>query len=220
MTAFTDRHKLRHMQKQILLIITAVSILINLSFSSVIWANNGSNNNSGTESTNSNDKSASGSNEGVKTTVYNPRAVLQSKLIMPKIRSVIKETNDKNLLEVMSITSVLTDKIIIDIINNRRRQVLFRNEEVNKIFDVLIKDAGAKYPVVFGGSGSGKSSVIDQLAYRIVVDDLPPGNYAKELKDAVIFEVSARHFKGGEPFHGMDLLDYLQTFDALETYMQ
>jgi ATP-dependent Clp protease ATP-binding subunit ClpA len=201
------------MQKQILLSITAVSILINFSFSSAAQANDGSNNNS-------NDQSASLPNDGLKTTVYNPRAVLQSKLIMPKIRAIIKETNDKNLLEVMSITNVLSDKIIIDIINNKRKQVLFRNEEVNKIFDVLIKDAGAKYPVVFGGSGSGKSSVIDQLAYRIVADDLPPGNYAKELKNAVIFEVSARHFLGSDPFHGMDLMDYLQTFDALETFME
>jgi len=148
--------------------------------------------------------------------LYNPKEVLKYKLIGPRIAEYLNAEGDQNLYGAMSFTEILTDRVLADMISSKRERVLYRDNEVNQILDVLIKESGSKYPVLYGGSGAGKSAVLDQLAYQLVVEDYPEGPYGEALKHAVIFEVSARRFKGGDIVHGNDLMSYLKAFDRLE----
>lgn len=58
---------------------------------------------------------------------------------------------------------VLTDVAINLIREGRWKEILFRDEEVSQLSDILVRREG-KFPVVVGDTGSGKSAIFDQLA--------------------------------------------------------
>jgi ATP-dependent Clp protease ATP-binding subunit ClpA len=109
---------------------------------------------------------------------------------------------------------ILTDSVIDQENTGTFKKVLFRDDEVNDLMDALSRDQN-KYPVIMGEVGSGKSSIVNLLADRIVTQKIPGGIHLEELGDAVIFRTSARAFAIDDGPKGMDFRFFLDSVNFI-----
>ena len=70
-----------------------------------------------------------------------------------------------------------------------------RDKEINKIIISLATEK--KLPLLVGPSGVGKTSIVDELAYRIINDDVP-----SFLKGKIIYEVHMSNILAGTKYRG------------------
>lgn len=85
--------------------------------------------------------------------------------------------------------SILTDKEYIT------SPTIGREEELKNLMIVLAQDK--KLPIVVGESGVGKTSLVEELAYRIQKNDVP--NF---LKDKIIVEINPNDLIAGKKYTG------------------
>ena len=85
--------------------------------------------------------------------------------------------------------SILTDKEYIT------NPTIGREEELKNLMIVLAQDK--KLPIVVGESGVGKTSLVEELAYRIQKDNVP--NF---LKDKIIVEINPNDLIAGKKYTG------------------
>lgn len=85
--------------------------------------------------------------------------------------------------------SILTDKEYIT------NPTIGREEELKNLMIVLAQDK--KLPIVVGESGVGKTSLVEELAYRIQKDNVP--NF---LKNKIIFEINPNDLVAGCQYVG------------------
>ena len=126
-----------------------------------------------------------------------------------------QKRNDFTLPEqVLQNSTVLTDSVMHQIENGEWMPVMYRDEEVLRVMDVLVRHDG-RYPVVVGEVGAGKTSVINSLTHKIVTESFPAGIYENVLKDTVILRASARSFAVADGPQGMDFAAYFYGVRAM-----
>lgn len=84
------------------------------------------------------------------------------------------------------------------VLNNKEYHespALGRDKEISKIIISLATEK--KLPLLVGPSGVGKTTIIDELAYRIINDDVP-----SFLKDKIIYEVHMSSILAGTKYRG------------------
>jgi ATP-dependent Clp protease ATP-binding subunit ClpA len=119
------------------------------------------------------------------------------------------------LATVKTLTDILSDQEMEAQKANERNEVLFRDDEVDRVFDILLRDKG-NFALIVGASGSGKSSVSSEFAYRIGKHILPETNaYREAFSNAVVVRANLRNFlpDGGQ----MDLKVYLGQLRDMQT---
>ena len=98
-------------------------------------------------------------------------------------------TNDKNIYLDMTYSTILTDKIF------KNNPAIGRDNEVNEVIITLAQDK--KNPILVGPSGTGKTTIVDQLAYKIQKNDVP--NFLKNKK---IIELNLSSLLSGTKYVG------------------
>lgn len=139
---------------------------------------------------------------------------LQSQMFTQKLQDYAKENMAKgNPLPsmVQYLSEVYTDRVAKQILDGHFERPLFRDALADQAIDVLIREKG-RYPILVGEPGSGKTTLTDLIAYKILAQDYPESEaHQKALNNAVIFRVSARNFLPG----GSDISAYLGTVNFI-----
>ncbi len=68
--------------------------------------------------------------------------------------------------------------------------IIGRENETDAGLDVLVRLQG-KVPVYVGEAGVGKTAAAESIAYRILMDDLPPGVHAADLRGSIVIETTS-----------------------------
>ena len=109
-----------------------------------------------------------------------------------------KNQNEKHSITKSKINYQIKDTKYGTILNYKEYKespAIGRDKEINKIIISLATEK--KLPLLVGPSGVGKTSIIDELAYRIINDDVP-----SFLKDKIIYEVHMSNILAGTKYRG------------------
>ena len=110
-----------------------------------------------------------------------------SKKDREEIISIMDGSNKTN--NINKYGNILNDKVYDGI------QAYGRDKEINKVIVSLATDN--KLPILVGPSGVGKTSIIDELVYRIQNDKVP-----SFLKDKMIYEIHMSNILAGTEYRG------------------
>ncbi len=107
---------------------------------------------------------------------------------------------------VLFLSEVLSDRMVSEDSDGKRRNVLFRENEVNRAIDLMVRRRG-KFPLIVGEVGTGKTAVAGEVALRLALGEYQQTRvYTDALKDVVVLKTPMRNFAGG-----MDINAYLST---------
>lgn len=122
-----------------------------------------------------------------------------------EVMSTVSNNPVKQEVSVAPVTKILSDKDILEFekygkVLNKKNYIVAptigREKELKNLMITLAQDK--KRPLIVGESGVGKTAIVDELAYRIKIGQVP-----KFLQDKIILEVNPSDIVAGRQYVGM-----------------
>lgn len=123
-----------------------------------------------------------------------------------------EEITKQETIKETSILSSIGRNLNKEALNNKFDPVINRDKEINKVIEIL-KRKDKNNPLLIGEAGVGKTSIIEELARRITLKDVP--NF---LKDKTIYEISVSSLISGTKYRGEFEEKLNKIIHELETY--
>ena len=97
---------------------------------------------------------------------------------------------------IISNQKLLLDDYAINMNNSNYDPVIGRDKEINRVIEVLLRK-NKNNPLLIGDAGVGKTAIVEELARRISMGDIPRG-----LKDKIIYNLSMSVLISGTKYRG------------------